>query len=99
AVSQIHLDFLQHVLHRTGTVGCERGWMSYDLVAGNAVAHGRAPAEQLWNDPAFDPNQPYVDELATFLRFVREGRTRHEHDAWHALSSVAVVDAAFRSAV
>jgi len=108
AASQIHLDYLQRRLHRTGTVSCERGWVQYDLARGDVVAWaagGEGPAsstvdgpERLWSDPSFDWNLTYVDELAAFLQFVREGRIRHEHDVWHALPAIACVDAAFQSA-
>ncbi len=99
AASQVHLDYLQRGLHRSGTLSCERGWMRYDLVRGEVILElaGEGP-RQLWSDPSFDWNRTYVDELSTFLQFVREGRVRHEHDVWHALPGMAVVDAAFRSA-
>ncbi len=99
AASQVHLDYLQRGLHRSGTLSCERGWMRYDLVRGEVILElaGERP-RQLWSDPSFDWNRTYVDELSTFLQFVREGRVHHEHDVWHALPGMAVVDAAFRSA-
>ena len=100
ATSQVHLDFLQRGLHREGTLSCERGWMRYDLANGDVVRQiaGERQPQKLWSDASFDWNQSYVDELTAFLQFVREGRIRHEHDVWHALPAVAVIDAACQSA-
>jgi hypothetical protein len=36
--------------------------------------------------------------METFLNYVREGRVRHEYDAWRATESLAVVVAALESA-
>jgi hypothetical protein len=41
--------------------------------------------------------QSYLDEMKAFLEFVQQGKVRHEHDAWHATQSLAVVDAALGS--
>ncbi|MFC2036473.1 cytidylyltransferase domain-containing protein [Chloroflexota bacterium] len=99
AVSQIHLDFVQRLPHRCGIVSCERGWISYDLVRPKVVVQlEEDPAPRtVWQDPDCDTNQLYMDEMRTFLRYVREGRMRHEFDAWRATHSLAVVDAAFAS--
>jgi predicted dehydrogenase/spore coat polysaccharide biosynthesis protein SpsF (cytidylyltransferase family) len=99
-VSQIHLDFIQRPLHRCGVVSCERGWIAYDLVTPKVVvrADGESGRKTAWEDADFDGNRPYVDEMRTFLRYVREGRVRHTFDVQHASQSLGVVDAAFASA-
>jgi spore coat polysaccharide biosynthesis protein SpsF len=100
SVSQLHLDFVQRGLHRVGVLSCERGWVRYDLVNGEVAAQraGEGQPRLLWSDPSFDWNRTYLDELSTFLQFVREGRVRHPQDVWHARSGIAVIDAAFQSA-
>jgi spore coat polysaccharide biosynthesis protein SpsF len=100
AFSQIHLDMIQRVAHRIGTISCERGWISYDLIAKKVLMqteHQEEPS-QIWIDTDYDSNQSYFDEMQTFLNFVREGRVRHEHDAWQARRSVEIVAAARSSA-
>jgi predicted dehydrogenase len=96
AVSQIHLDYLQRPSARFGAVVCERGTLRYDLVTTRVDAAGEAGASTIFEEPV-DLNDCYLDELKTFLRFVREGRVRHEHDVEHALPAMAIVDAAFVS--
>lgn len=100
AVSQIHLDYLQRPLRRAGTLVCARGSLTYDLVASRLIECGSDGREARveWCDAAFDWNRSFVDELATFIQYVREGRVRHEHDAWSAVPSLALADAAFASA-
>ena len=100
AVSQIHLDYIQRPVHRCGVVSCERGWISYDLVMPKVVVQFEDDPlpRLLWEEPDYDSNQPYIDEMRTFLRYVSEGRVRHEFDVWQATRSLAVVEAAFASA-
>jgi predicted dehydrogenase len=45
----------------------------------------------LWQAQDYDTNQPYLDEMQTFLRYVREGRVHHAFDAWQATRSLEVV--------
>lgn len=99
-VSQIHLDFIQRPLHRSGVISCERGWISYDLANSNVFAQldGEDMPKCIWEGTDYDPNQQYLNEMETFLQFVREGRMRHPFDAWHAAHTVAIVDASFNSA-
>jgi spore coat polysaccharide biosynthesis protein SpsF len=100
-VSHVHLDFLQKLYQRRGTVTCENGWIAYDLAAGDVRAQlaGETAARVLWSDARYDANQSYLDELECFIRYVREGRVRHPWDAWRGAESVAVVSAAFESAL
>lgn len=99
AVSQIHVDYLQRPPHRRGVISCERGWVGYDLgrLKVEAQLEHEPAAQVAWEDPAYDPNHSYLEELATFLRYVREGRVRHRWDAWQAVSPVAVAEAVFES--
>jgi len=100
AASAVHLDYLQRPLERAGAVVGAAGTLSYDLVASAASERSAAHPDgvDLWRDRSFDWNRAFVDEMSTFVRFVREGRVRHDHDASHAAASVALADAAFQSA-
>ena len=82
AVSQIHLDMVQRPAHRRGVISCERGSISYDLMA----------------DPNYNVNDAYVEEMETFLNCVREGKVRHEFDAMRATQSLAIATTALEAA-
>jgi spore coat polysaccharide biosynthesis protein SpsF (cytidylyltransferase family)/predicted dehydrogenase len=93
AVSQLHLDYIQQPTHRSGVLSCERGWLRYDLLAPSMTiqtADDAAP-RLLWQAQDYDTNQPYLDEMQTFLCYVREGRVHHAFDAWQATRSLEVV--------
>ena len=94
-VSQLHLDMIQRPAHREGVVSCERGYISYDFVS-RRVEATVAESEMLTPLAIAEDSlqQSYLDEMSTFLQFVREGKVRHEHDAWRATQSLAVVDCA-----
>lgn len=94
AVSQIHLDMIQRPAHRQGIVSCQRGWISYDLI--KRVVSTSGGDTQVFAEDSMD--QSYADEMKTFIDFVRQGKVRHEHDAWKATQSLAIVDAAFEAA-
>ena len=100
ATSQIHLDMLQRPAHRIGVISCERGWISYDLIGKTVVmqSHKQATPVEVWNGSDYDISQSYVDEMKSFLDVVREGRIRHENDAWAGARTLAVIEAAFQSA-
>jgi spore coat polysaccharide biosynthesis protein SpsF (cytidylyltransferase family)/predicted dehydrogenase len=99
-VSQIHLDAVQRVLHRSGVVSGERGWLRYDLVRPSLTAQreGDAAPVRLWHATDFDANDPYVHEMQAFLDYTREGRMRHDHDVWRGLETMALIDAALVAA-
>jgi spore coat polysaccharide biosynthesis protein SpsF len=99
-VSQLHLDFVQNPYHREGIVSCERGSLRYDVAAGRLEVTGPLDGQQkvLWDEPDYDGNSSYLQMMETFLRYVREGRVRHEMDAWRGAESLAVVVAGRRSA-
>jgi len=100
AVSHIHLDYIQRPYHRSGVVSGEKGWIRYDLANSNVMAQFAEDNTPrcLWDGSSYDANQQYVDEMDTFLDYVREGRMRHSFDAWHATQSLAVADAALNCA-
>jgi spore coat polysaccharide biosynthesis protein SpsF len=100
AVSQIHLDYLQRPAHRCGTIACTAGWIQYDLTNGQVTVQSSADKTPrlAWDGSGYDPNQEYVDEIDTFLRYVREGRVRHPYDAWRAAASLAAVVTALEAA-
>jgi spore coat polysaccharide biosynthesis protein SpsF len=93
AVSQIHLDMLQRPAHREGVISCERGSISYNLLATDDTERSTITA-----DPDYDVNDSYVEEMETFLHCVREGKVRHEHDAFRATQSLAIAASALEAA-
>ncbi len=100
AVSQIHLDYLQRPYHREGVISCVRGWIRYDLAAPRVTvqrASEKSPCV-VWESSHCDGNQSYLDEMGTFVRYVREGRVRHAYDALQGTHSQAVIQAAMGSA-
>ena len=84
AVSQIHLDMIQRPANRRGVISCERGSMSYNLLT--------------TDDPDYDVNDSYLEEMETFLNCVREGKVRHEYDAFRATQSLAIAASALEAA-
>jgi spore coat polysaccharide biosynthesis protein SpsF len=96
AVSQIHLDYIQRPFQRSGTISGEKGWIRYDLANPRVMAQfaGDSSPLCLWDGAEYEANQQYVDEMDTFLDYVREGRVRHPFDASNATKSLAVADAA-----
>ena len=98
AVSQIHLDYLQQPSHRSGLVTFEKAWLGYDFskmeVTGQRI---NEEPQMLWNNSDYDSNQMYVDQLKEFIRFVEEGRVKHQYDAISSVESLKVVDAFFKS--
>jgi spore coat polysaccharide biosynthesis protein SpsF len=95
AVSQIHLDMIQRPAHRRGVISCERGWISYNLVT-NTVTTDDSETSTISTD--YDVNDSYVEEMETFLNCVREGKVRHEHDAFRAAQSLAIAVSALEAA-
>ena len=100
AVSQLHLDYVQRPLQRCGVISCEKGWIRYDLVSNQVMTQSSNETKPkiAWNGSAYDPNQQYMDEMATFIRYTKEGRVRHPYDARQAAKSLAIVETAFVSA-
>ncbi len=98
AVSQIHLDYLQQPSHRSGLVTFEKAWLGYDFnkmeITGQRI---NEEPQMLWNNSDYDSNQMYVDQLKEFIRFVEEGRVKHQYDALSSVESLKVVDAFFKS--
>jgi predicted dehydrogenase/spore coat polysaccharide biosynthesis protein SpsF (cytidylyltransferase family) len=100
AVSQIHLDMIQRPAHRRGVISCERGWISYNLVTNTVVGQtvGQHGVKVIADDALYDVNESYVEEMETFLNCVREGKVRHEHDAFRATQSLAMAASALEAA-
>ena len=98
AVSQIHLDYLQQPSHRSGLVTFEKAWLGYDFNKMELTAQRINEEPQiLWNNSDYDSNQMYIDQLKEFIRFVEEGRVKHQYDALSSVESLKVVDALFKS--
>ncbi len=100
AISQLHFDYVQRLYHREGIISCEYGWIRYDLAHKRVwgMKKGDSVETELWNDPAYDINQCYLEMLNTFVQYVREGRTRHFCDALAGAVDVALVCSALESA-
>jgi predicted dehydrogenase len=100
AVSQIHLDMIQRPAHRRGVISCERGWISYNLVTNTVIGQtaGQHGVKVIADDALYDVNESYVEEMETFLNCVREGKVRHEHDAFRAMQSLAIAASAVEAA-
>ena len=95
SVSQIHLDLIQRPAHRQGVLSCERGWVAYDLISQQIESGEYESTEHSTFEVTSNAlEQSYVDEMQKFLGFVRQGKVRHEYDAWSAVQSLAIVDAA-----
>jgi spore coat polysaccharide biosynthesis protein SpsF len=98
SVSQIHLDYLQQPSHRSGLVTFEKAWLGYDFNKFELTAQRINEEPQvLWNNSDYDSNQMYVDQLKEFIRFVEEGRVKHQYDAISSVESLKVVDAFFKA--
>jgi len=98
-VSQIHLDFIQRPASRSGSILFEQGWLSYDLINSNVMVQAKSEKapKVLWDEGDYDIDEMYQDELKNFLRYVSEGRMRHDFDVWHASEDMELVEAVFES--
>ncbi len=100
AISQLHLDFVQRPAHRSGVLSGTKGWLRYNIFQPQISAQfsDQVSPELIWEERAYDSNQQYLDEMQAFINYVREGRVRHDFDAWNAARSLAMVSAAFQAA-
>ncbi len=99
AISQIHMDYIQRPMSRSGSIAFEQGCLSYDLMRPHVMVQSEpnnAP-RVLWEESAYDIDEMYQEELRLFLRYVAEGRMRHDFDVWHAAQDLCLVDALFKS--
>ena len=98
AVSQIHLDYLQQPSHRSGLITFEMGWLAYDYTKMELVGQKKNnDTHIIWSDQNYDYNQAYIDQMAEFIRFVEEGRLKHNYDASSSVESLKVVESLFES--
>src|SRR4029079_19549015 len=100
AVSQIHLDMIQRPAHRSGVISCERGWISYNLLTNTVMGQtvGQSGVKVIADDALYDVNESYLEEMETFLNCVREGKVRHEYDAFRGTQSLAIATSALEAA-
>jgi len=98
-VSQIHLDFLQHHLHRCGIISFEKGWIKYDIPKVQILFQDDDHPDPtvILNQPDYDVNLQYIEELKLFFKYFKEGRMLHNFDVWKACNSLKIVCAGFRS--
>ena len=98
AVSQIHLDYLQQPSHRSGLITFKTGWLAYDFTKMELTGQKKNDdIYTIWSDKNYDHNQAYIDQMSKFVRFVEEGRLRHDYDASSSLKSLNVVESFFES--
>jgi len=98
AVSQIHLDYLQQPSHRSGLITFEMGWLAYDYTKMELVGQKKnSDTHIIWSDQNYDYNQAYIDQMVEFIRFVEEGRLKHNYDAGSSVESLKVVESLFES--
>ncbi len=99
-VSQLHLDYLQQPWHREGQICCEKGSVRYDFSNQSVTCRSAGESEwvEIWRDPDHDSNRCYIDMLRDFVDCVKEGRIRHDYDAWKGTGSLAVVECGRRAA-
>jgi predicted dehydrogenase len=65
----IHLDFLQHKAFRTCKMIGELGTMTWDLLANRLVVCLKSsPEEVVFDDPTYDKNAMYLEELSRFAK-------------------------------
>ncbi len=95
-ISQIHLDFLQKQLSRSGRVIGTTGQLTYDIPTGR-VEITTTQGQQMFTFENADWNQMYLEELQLFVEYLETGRKRHHFDAWRGAASVAIAEAAFQS--
>ncbi len=94
-VSQIHMDFIQKPLHRSGIITFEQGWISYDFNEQKVVAqtsNNKLPFV-IWSDKKYNTNDMYIKELKYFIDYVEEGRVKHPFDIEGGVESLRVVEA------
>ena len=97
-VSQIHLDFLQKPSHRSGLITFEKAWLSYDFSKMELIGQRlNQEPKVLWNNFDYDSNEMYINQLKEFIRFVEEGRVKHQYDVISSVESIRVVEAFFKS--
>lgn len=65
----IHLDFLQHKAFRTCKIIGEHGTMMWDLLSNRLMLCRKSSQEEvLYEDPSYDKNKMYLDELSRFSK-------------------------------
>jgi len=105
SLSQLHLDSHPQARAVRGTLLCEKGSIRFDLAARSVVlelagepsaAQDRSSATATTTRTSTTAPHPQ-QVMATFLRFVREGRVRHDHDLATGRSTAAVISAALES--
>ena len=98
AVSQIHLDYIQQPSHRSGLITFEMGWLSYDFTRIELIGQKKGDdVHVIWADKNYEYNKAYIDQMIEFVRFVEEGRLKHNYDASSSVESLKVVESLFES--
>ena len=98
-VSQVHMDYIQKPMHRSGTITFERGWISYDFNENKVtvqMSENQKP-EVLWSDDSYDQNKMYLKQLECFINYVEEHRIKHSYDINGGIDSLWVVESLFKS--
>ncbi|MCU1762131.1 Gfo/Idh/MocA family oxidoreductase [Pseudomonas sp. 14P_8.1_Bac3] len=96
-VTNLHMDFLQRTPTRTCKILGEHGTLIWDLLRNRIVLFKEKDAEiVLFDDPHYDRNQMYKDELAHFSN-VASGLSQPLVGLKDALETLALIDALKRS--
>jgi len=98
-ISQIHLDYIQRPMSRSGTISFEQGVIRYDMMHPRVTVQSETEKrpQVLWEKNEYDYDLMYCDELRLCLQYIAEGRMRHEFDIGHAIEDIKLVEAAFES--
>ena len=98
-IAEVHLDYVQRAYGRSCQVIAQEGTLSWDF-QDNTVRMFRSTTKQwevLWQDPQFDFNQTYVDEIQHFLSCVST-RSKPAQDVTDGVLALRIALAAKRSA-
>ena len=98
-ISQIHMDYIQKPMHRSGTITFERGWASYDFNENKIIIQisENTKPEVLWSDNNYDVNKMYLKQLECFINYVEEHRISHSYDINGGIESLWVVESLSKS--
>lgn len=98
-VSQIHMDYIQKPLHRSGLITFEQGWISYDFNDLKVIAQTKKDKipNTIWHNKSYNSNDMYLKQLKCFISYVEEHRITHNYDIRNGVESLWVVDAFFNS--
>ncbi|WP_406821265.1 Gfo/Idh/MocA family protein [Pseudomonas sp. KnCO4] len=97
-VANVHMDFLQRAPVRTCKVVGQEGSLIWDILNNRILLHsGREEQSVLFDDPSYDRNNMYLDQLRHFGQ-VAQGSERPAVGIVDALRTLQLIQAMKRSA-